>query len=333
MESAPLAFLEAPAAQLDQLVLAAYARVRQRLGPTRLAGLPAPGAGFELLAKLENEQPIRAFKARGAWNQVSQLTPAARRAGVVTASSGNHAQALAWAAQEHGVPATVCMPANAYPSKIEAARGFGARVELCADRLAADRRCAELVAAGLFPVPPYDSLETLAGQGTLVYEILAEVPDVEALVVPVGGGGLLAGCCLAATAAAARRGQPLAVFGVEPSGAASMVASLAAGRAVTLERIDSKIQGLTPPGAGCWPFEIVRRFAAGVAALPDADILAAQARLVREQGWVVEPAGAAAVAWVWGGGLAGRGFKRVCCVISGGNPDPAQLAALRAGSA
>jgi threonine dehydratase len=330
MSHPELAFLDAPAAELDAIVLAARARIAGRIAPTPLAPLSGPAPGVELRAKLECElEPVRAFKARGAWNHLSQLDAAGRRAGVVTSSSGNHAAALAWAAREHGVSAVVCMPENAYASKIASARGFGAEVLLLPTRQAAERRSVELAQDGRVLVPPYDSRETLAGQGTLVYEVLEAWPEVEAIVVPVGGGGLLAGCALAAAGAGARRGRPLSVYGVEPSGAASMCASLAAGRAIELERIDSKIQGLTPPGAGRLPFEVARRLVAGVAHLPDPTILGAQACLVAQTGWRVEPAGAAALAWVWGGGLASSGLTRICCVLSGGNPDPAQWATLR----
>jgi threonine dehydratase len=281
--------------------------------------------------KLECLQWVGAFKARGAWNHVRQLSAAQRERGVVAASSGNHAKALAWAAARAGVPATVCMPSNAYRSKIEAARAYGARVVLTEDRGTADDHAAALAREGAALVPPYDHRLTLEGQGTAALEILEQWPEVDALVVPVGGGGLFAGCCLVWSDA----GRARPVLGVEPEGAAAMTASLAAGRAVQLDRVESAVQGLTPPGAGRATHAVAQAAGACTATLTDAQILEGQARLV-EHGWTVEPAGAAAPAAVWWGKLPEAWFEgiegrplRVAALVSGGNPDPDQLAELR----
>lgn len=289
---------------------------------------------IELRLKLECLQVTNSFKARGAWNQVVQLSDAEREAGVVTASSGNHGRALAWAAQRAGVRATICMPQDAYPSKIEACRELGAEVLLGETRDEAEALCRERAAAGQVLIPPYDAARTLEGAGTVGLEIAQQWPEVEVVVVCVGGGGLLAGSSLAL-----RRtlGDRVRIYGVEPEGAPAMKRSLAAGAPVRLERIETEIQGLCPPTAGALPVEICKRTVDAVFTLPDAEILAAQEALVAG-GWTVEPAGAAATALVLSGGLPselleGRSPEnplRVAATVSGGNPDPAQLAALRA---
>ncbi|MEO0649893.1 MAG: pyridoxal-phosphate dependent enzyme, partial [Planctomycetota bacterium] len=323
----------------DRWVREAAARLEGVVERTRLLASDAGDPRIELRLKLENEQVTGAFKARGAWNSVVQLEPAERAAGVATASSGNHGKALAWAAERAGVRATVCMPANSYPSKIEAARAHGAEVVLTPDRRAANAEFARRVEAGATAVPPYDARRTVEGQGTVALEVFEQWPECEVLVAPIGGGGLLAGCSLVCAADAARTGRPRRAIGVEPSGAATTTSGLVAGRPVEHERVDSRIQGLTPPFAGALPLAIIGRLAHAVGLMDDGPILEAQARLVRELGLVVEPAGAITTAWVAGGGLsaallAARSAAdplRVCAIVSGGNPDPAQLAAIQAG--
>lgn len=326
-----------PPGELDAWVVAARERLTGVIRKTPLTPFESGDPRVELRLKLENEQVTGAFKARGAWNSVIQLTDAERAAGVVTASSGNHGRALAWAAEKAGVRATICMPENSYPSKIEAARAHGAEVVLTPDRAAANAEFDARVEAGMTPVPPYDARRTLEGQGSVALEVLEDWPEVDLLVAPIGGGGLVSGCALAFAADAARTGRSRHVVGAEPEGAASMVAALVAGRSVDIERIDSKIQGLTPPFAGSLPLAIVARYVHAVVLSSDASILSAQTRLVSEAGWTVEPAGAITAATVWGGGLPedlleGHSAEhplRVCAIVSGGNPDPAQLDSIR----
>ncbi len=333
--------------------------VRPREAAARLAGAVrrtplvrfATGAGgptgVELRLKLECLQETGAFKARGAWNQVCQLTAAERARGVVTASSGNHAGALAWAAARAGVPCVVCMPADAYPNKVEACRRHGAEVLLLPTRAEAEAACAARAAAGAVVVPPYDHARTIEGASTVGLELLEDAGagwPVDVVVVPVGGGGLLAGVALALHEAFADAppdgpGRRPRLVGVEPAGAPKMTRALAAGAPVTLERIETTVQGLCPPRVGHLTLAAARTLVDRVVTLDDAAILRAQARLVREGGWTVEPAGAAAAALVLEGGLAAAlpGLRppgrplHVVAVVSGGNPDPAQLAQLLAG--
>jgi threonine dehydratase len=302
---------------------------------TPLAPFPSSDPRIDLRLKLECLQETGSFKARGAWNQLALLSAAERAAGVVTVSSGNHGKALAWAAQRAGVRATIVMPADAYPNKIAACREYGAEVLLGATRADAERLCAERVAAGATLVHPYDAERTLQGAGTVGLEIAQDWPEVEVVVVCCGGGGLLSGCALAIRQTLGRR---VLIVGAEPEGAPSMKRSLEEGRAVTLERITTKVQGLCPPYAGKLNTEICGLAVDAVVTLSDDEIFAAQRALVHRGGWTVEPAGAAAAAVVFTGrlpslALHGRSQAdplRVAAVVSGGNPDPAQIAALRA---
>jgi len=293
-----------------------------------------PDRPIELRAKLENRQETGSFKARGAWNQVSQLDAASRRAGVVCPSSGNHGKALAWAAQRAGVPATIVMPANAYPNKIEACRGFGAQVVLAPTREGADEACARLVAQGWTLVHPYDAERTIQGAGTVGLEIAEQWPEVDVVVVPVGGGGLISGVSLALRQAL---GERVRIVGAEPRGAASLTRALEAGRPVVLPSIESRVQGLTPLYSGQRNVDICRAAVDAVVLFEDDVAFAAQKRIVA-LGEVVEPAGAAAAGLVFAGllpaeilGAGAEGHPlRVAVVVSGGNPDPAQLASVQA---
>src|SRR5688572_15508228 len=188
-------------------------------------------AGRPLLLKCENMQPAGAFKIRGAYNMVAQLTDDQRQRGVITYSSGNHGQAMALAARQLGAPAVVVMPTTAPPVKIDGTRSFGAEV-IFEGTTSAERRAraeTEATARGLTMVPPFDHEWIIAGQGTIGLEILEQCPDVAAVVVPIGGGGLAAG-----VSAALKQSDPgIGVIGVEPTGAAAMRASLDAGGPVT----------------------------------------------------------------------------------------------------
>ncbi|HTF89829.1 MAG TPA: pyridoxal-phosphate dependent enzyme [Planctomycetota bacterium] len=311
---------------------------------SRLAGvaLRTPLVAFdsgddrvELRLKLECQQLTGSFKARGAWNQIAQLSAAERAAGVVTVSSGNHGKALSWAAQKAGVRACVVMPANSYPNKIEACREFGAEVVLGKDRDDCEVLLAERVKSGATLVHPYDAERTLQGAGTVGWEIALDWPEVEVVCVCVGGGGLVAGTVLALRQ---RLGNAVQVLGVEPEGAPTLTRAMAEGKPVFLREMPTEVQGLCPPYAGAVNTEICLAFLDGTVLLSDEEIFAAQRELVTKADLVVEPAGAAAFAAVRSRKLpprllAGRSRAnplRVAVTVSGGNPDPAQLASLRA---
>jgi threonine dehydratase len=279
-------------------------------------------AGDGLVLKPESLQPTGAFKVRGAQHAVACLPAERRTAGVVTHSSGNHAQALAYAARAAGVPCVVVMPEGAAPVKIAATRALGAEVVLVppAQR---EPRMTELAAErGLSPIPPYDHRDVIAGQGTIGLEIIDDLPDVDVVLVPVGGGGLAAGV---ATAVKALR-PSVAVVGVEPSLAADARDSVAAGRVVTwpVEQAYRTIaDALRTPLSALTLAHLSDRLD-GIVTVSDDEIRDAVGRLARSARLVTEPGGAAAVAAY----LHRRGSLpagRTVAVVSGGNIDPALL--------
>jgi len=277
-------------------------------------------AGFPLLLKCENLQPGGAFKIRGAYNMVAQLTDEERRRGVITFSSGNHGQAMALAARELGAPAVVVMPTTAPKVKIEGVRGFGAEVIFAGTTSTERRERAETEARtrGLTIVPPFDHPWIVAGQGTAGLEILDQRPDVARVIVPIGGGGLAAG-----VAAAVKLSRPdVHVIGVEPAGAAKMKSSLDAGHPVTLDRTHSIADGLLPVRPGDLTFALARQFVDRVVTVEDQQIIDAVLWLDRHVKIVVEPSGAASVA----AALAGAGGPGpTVAIISGGNIDTERL--------
>src|SRR5262245_3941481 len=230
-----------------KLPLPDLARIDVRAAARRLAGVvretplqpfPLADARLELRLKLENQQETNSFKARGAWNQISQLTAAERDAGVVTTSSGNHGRAVAWAARRAGVRAAILMPVQTYPNKIEACRAEGAEVVLFPTREEAERDCARRVAAGSVLIHPYKAARTIEGAGTVGLEIAEDWPEVEVVLFPTGGGGMLAGGSLALFQ---KLGERVQVIGVEPEGAPNLTASLEAGEVVPLAKITTAV--------------------------------------------------------------------------------------------
>jgi len=313
---------------------AAAGRIEGVVRRTPLVPFEGPDERLQLRLKLENRQETGSFKCRGAWNNVSQLTEEERGRGVVATSSGNHGQALAWAARRAGVPATIVMPADAYPNKIEACRQLGAEVVLGEDRKEAEELCRERMAAGAVLIHPYDAERTVAGAGTVGREIAVDWPEVEVVVIPVGGGGLIAGSSLALRRSL---GADLKIYGAEPVGAPSMSLGIEAGKSVLVPEIKTEVQGLCPLASGELNVAIAKETLDGVFLVEDEETFAAQKRLVAA-GEVVEPAGAATTAAVFSNKLpeellAGRDAAnplRVAAIVSGGNPAPDQLAALQA---
>src|SRR5690606_5360849 len=245
--------------------------------------------------------------------------------GVITASSGNHGQAVAFAAAAAGLPAVVVVPRHASAVKVAAAEDYGARIvrhgRYPDERKAEARRLA--AAEGLHYVDSTDDPHVIAGQGTVALEILDELPDVDAIVVPVGGGGLISG-----VAAAIKQARPgVRVLGVEPAGAAAMHASLQAGRPLALERVESVADGLWCRRPGDLCFAHVQRFVDEIVRVEDPEILAALVLLGERAKLIVEPSGAAAVAAGLAGRLPGLGpGARVVFVLTGGNVTRADYA-------
>ncbi|GHJ50736.1 serine/threonine dehydratase [Nonomuraea sp. TT08I-71] len=278
----------------------------------------------ELWLKPENLQPVGSFKLRGATHAVARLDPAARSRGVVTHSSGNHGQALAYAARAFGVPCTVVVPEGAPQVKVARMRALGADVRLVppARRLAAAEQV--VVDTGAVLVPPFDHPWIIAGQGTIGLEIVADLPDVDVVLVPVGGGGLSSGV---ATAVKALR-PSAAVVGVEPLLAADARDSLAAGEVVVwdVERTYRTCADGLRTNLSELTFAHLRGRLDGIVTVTEDEIVAALGRLLGEARLVAEPSGAVA--------LAARLFHRdelppgrTVAVVTGGNADPHVLAA------
>lgn len=278
----------------------------------------------QFLLKPESLQPVGSFKLRGATNAVARLTPAERARGVITHSSGNHGQALAYAARSAGSPCTVVIPDVAPAIKIEQVRALGAEVVLVppADRLRVARERAD--AGGLTLIPPYDHRDVIAGQGTIGLEIVEDLPEVDVVLVPVGGGGLASGVATAITAL--RPGA--VVIGVEPELAADARESLARGEVVTwpVERAYRTIADGVRVNLSELTLAHLRARLDGIVTVTEDEIRAAMARIVTEARLVVEPSGAvAAAARLFRAGELPAG--RTVAVVSGGNVDPAVLAA------
>jgi threonine dehydratase len=304
----------------------AAARIRPAARVTPLIEVPWPGTGSgTLLLKCENFQPMGAFKIRGAFNMIAQLTPEELQRGVITYSSGNHGQAVALAAQHMGIKAVIVMPTTAPGVKVEGARGFGAEVSFAGTTSLDRKRSAEQMAAerGLTMVPPFDHPMIIAGQGTVGLEILDQCPGVATVVVEVGGGGLSSGVA----AAIKQRAPNVRVIGVEPEGAAKMKRSLEAGAPVTLDNVASIADGLMTIRPGDLTFEHVRAFVDEVVTVTDEDMIRAISWLYRRAKIVVEPSGSVTTAAVTLGlGGIDPATGPVVAIVSGGNVEPAKYA-------
>jgi len=275
-------------------------------------------AGVPVFLKAEQLQPVGAFKLRGAYTAIRRLAEDARARGVVTHSSGNHGIAVGWAAQRLGVRATVVVPDDAPRVKLDAIRATGAELVLIGDRALREPTTRRLVEErGLAFVPPYDHPDVLAGQGTCGLEIVEQCPDLQAVVVPVSGGGFLGGV---ATAIGALRPEAQ-VFGAEPEGAAKLTAALQAGAPTRIERPRSMADGLLAPAVGEVPFLQMRGIVREALVVSEAALAAAVRFLWENQGWRVEPSGAAGVAALLS--HRGRVAGPVVVVVSGGNVDAA----------
>lgn len=272
-------------------------------------------AGCSLFLKAENLQRTGSFKLRGATNAVLQL-PQAR--GVVTFSSGNHAQAIAYAARNAGIVACIIMPVDAPATKLAATQGYGAEIVFY-DRYTQDRAAiAEELAVrrGMTLIPPFDHPHIIAGQGTAAAELLADVPDLDVLLVPLGGGGLLAGSALAATSLA----QHCRVLGVEPAAGNDGQRSLREGRRVRIDVPRSIADGALTTELGVLNFSIMQRYVDDVETVGDDELITTMRLLAERAKLVTEPTGCLGVAYALRANAALAG-KRVGAIVSGGNID------------
>ena len=285
--------------------------------------------GLKVFMKAENLQRMGAFKFRGGYNAVNVLCDAQRARGVVAFSSGNHAQAVALAAQLHGCRATIVMPHDAPALKLAATRGYGAEVVIYdryrEDRAAIADRLVEERGAAL--IPPFDHLPVMAGQGTAALELIEDVGALDALIVCAGGGGFLSGC-----AVAARHLLPqIRVYGAEPERGNDLQQSLRAGRIVGIDVPRTICDGQQTQAVGRQPFEVIRVLVTDVLTASDPAVVEAMRFAFERMKIVLEPSGACALAALMT--HAGRfEGQRVGVTLSGGNIGPGRFAALLSGA-
>jgi threonine dehydratase len=300
-------------------VVAAYERIREVAVSTPITTSSTLNAmtNGEVFLKCENFQKTGSFKFRGAFNALSQLSPEEKERGVVTHSSGNHAQALALAAKLLGVKAVIVMPRNAPPAKVAATRSYGAQIVVCGshptDR---ERTVVPLIQKfGYTLIHPSNDLNVIAGAGTAAYELIKEVGELDCVFSPVGGGGLLSG-----TAIAAKGLLPLAkILGVEPRNADDAYRSLKAGRIIPAEDPDTIADGLRT-SLGENTFRIISRKADAILTVSEEEIVDAMQFVWERMKLVVEPSGAVSLAGVLSK-QADLEAKRVGVILSGGNID------------
>lgn len=297
-------------------VLRDVARNPVLIGPTKLC----PDADVYL--KPENLQRTGAFKLRGAYYKISQLSPEERAKGVIACSAGNHAQGVALAATANGIKSLICLPAGAPISKIEATRALGA--ELCLVPGVYDdayRKAVELQKEhGYTMIHPFDDPKVIAGQGTIGLEILNDMPDVEAVIVPIGGGGLIAGIAFAIKSL-----HPgVKVYGVQAEGAPSMVRSVRNGKRERLDSVATVADGIAVKEPGELTYDLVSKYVDEIVTVSEDEIAAAILALMEQQKLIAEGAGAVSVAAAMFEKVPIKG-KKVVCVVSGGNIDVTSL--------
>ena len=276
-------------------------------------------AGAHVLLKAECFQKTGSFKPRGALNIVLSLDAETRARGLITVSAGNHAQAVAWAASVVAAPCTVVMPTDAPRSKMDAVRGYGATIVTHDDRATLfDRLREEQARTGRTFVHPFDDPIGLAGAGGVGLEIGEDVPDVDAVVVPIGGGGLMAG-----TASAVKQLVPdVRVIGVELEAGPGMRPALAAGKPVPVTRPKTLADGLTPPFVGERPLEVARECLDDIVLISESEIEEAMRTLMLRAKLWVEGSGAATTAALLAGKVKVPTGATVVAIVSGGNVDP-----------
>jgi len=300
--------------------------VRTHLIESHLPQRAGAADGRQLYLKPENQQPIGAFKLRGAYNKIASLSDEERSRGVISYSSGNHAQGVAYAARALGVKAVIVMPNNAPAMKREATERLGAEIVLVGPGSAERQAKAEELASqrGYIIVPPYNDEKIIAGQGTMGLEILEDMPNVETILTPVGGGGMLSGIATAVKLS----GSAAKVIGVEPELAADAQASFRSGKTVEYgaEQASSTIaDGLRTQSVGAINFEHIRKYVDDIVTVSENEIKEAMRLLASNKDTVAEPSGAVAVAGFLFHADELPESKLNVAVISGGNIDPRTL--------
>lgn len=302
---------------LDKIYHAAYA-LKNVARTTDLLRCKSLSNDANVYLKAENLQVTGSFKVRGAYYKISQLTEEQKQAGVIACSAGNHAQGVALAASNNGIKAVVCMPDGAPISKVEATKGYGAEVVLVPGVYDdAYNKALELQKEkGYTFVHPFDDEDVIAGQGTIGLEILDQLDNIDAVVVPIGGGGLISGVAFAIKSLK----PSIKVYGVQAANAPSMYESVKQKKQITLDTVSTFADGIAVKHPGDLTFEIVNKYVDDIVTVSEDEIAMAILALMEKQKLVSEGAGATAVAAVISNKIPVKG-KNVVCVVSGGNID------------
>ncbi len=302
---------------LDKIYHASYV-LKGVIHPTDMIHATNLSDDCDLYLKTENLQITGAFKARGAYYKISQLTEEERAKGVIACSAGNHAQGVARAAQKFGIKSLICMPNSAPISKVEATKSYGAEVVLVEGTYddAHDRAVELQQETGATFIHPFDDELVIAGQGTIGLEILNQLPDVDAVIVPIGGGGLISGVAYAIKSL----NPNVKVYGVQSSGAPSMYLSVAHGEVQTLPSVNTFADGIAVKTPGELTFDLCCQYVDEIMTVTDDELATAILSLIEKQKLISEGAGAVSVAAALFDKFPIKG-KKVCCLVSGGNID------------
>lgn len=276
-------------------------------------------SGCELYLKTENLQITGSFKVRGAYYKISQLTQEEKEKGVIACSAGNHAQGVALASKKFGIKSIICMPDGAPISKVEATKSYGAQVVLVPGVYDDAHNEAERLKEqfGYTFIHPFDDEDVIAGQGTIGLEIINQLKDVDAIVVPIGGGGLISGVAFAVKSL----NPKVKVYGVQSSGAPSMLNSVADKKIECLPSVSTIADGIAVKEPGVNTFEICSKYVDKIVSVTDDQVSAAILSLIEKQKMIAEGAGAVSLAAVMFGKIPDIQGKKVVCLISGGNID------------
>lgn len=302
---------------LDKIYHASYV-LKNVIRQTDMIHAPKICTNANVYLKTENLQITGSFKVRGAYYKISQLSDEEKAKGVVACSAGNHAQGVALAAQKNGIKATICLPDGAPISKVEATRSYGA--EICLVPGVYDDAYQKALSLrdemGYTMIHPFDDEYVIAGQGSIGLEIIDQLPNLDAVVVPVGGGGLISGVAFALK----HLNPNIKVYGVQASGAPSMVQSLEQDEIICLEKVGTIADGIKVKEPGVNTFEYCRQYVDQIVTVTDDEVSSAILALIEQHKLIAEGAGAVAVAAVMFDKLPIEG-KNVVCLVSGGNID------------
>lgn len=302
---------------LDKIYHASYV-LKDVARKTDVLYAPKINPDANVYLKTENLQNTGSFKLRGAYYKISSLSEEEKKHGVIACSAGNHAQGVAFAATKNRIPSVICLPDGAPISKVEATKGYGAQVVLVPGVYDdAYNKALELQKEkGYTFIHPFDDEDVIAGQGTIGLEILSQLPQADAVVVPVGGGGLISGIAFAIKSL----NPKIKVYGVQAEGAASMVESLKEEEIVQLERVNTIADGIKVKEPGNHTFDLCQKYVDDIVTVSDDEVAGAILSLIENQKLITEGAGAVSVAAVMFNKLPVKG-KNVVCVLSGGNID------------